>query len=529
MRTVTTTPDGGRRVALVIGNAAYTHISPLRNPLNDVSKMTTALKLLGFEVTPVTNTSRQSLRQVIDKWGEQLRAGDVALFYYAGHAVEVEGVNYLCPTDANPRNIKQVAYETLPIELVLGWMEIAHTQTNIVLLDACRDNPFRSLFRTTSVDGGLSSMTAPSGTFIGFAASPGHKSSDGDGDNGLYTEAILGAIARANRTIDQIFNEVNATVRRRSGGKQVPFKNSSLEADFYFKPTDTPGPYTPPVRTEPAKPVVDLEPVAMRYITGGSFEMGSSDGKADEKPVHRATVKGFRMATYETTVGEFEKFVEASDYKTDAEKEGFSYVWNGKEWEKRNGINWRHGADGSIQSNRQHPVINVSHNDAVAYCEWLSRKTGKTYRLPTEAEWEYAAGNGSTHSKYSWGNSATEGVSGNVADETAKKTFTGRTVFSGYADGYTYTAPVGSYKANEFGLHDMTGNVSEWCSDWYGSDYYANSGTSSNPTGPTTGSGRVLRGGSWYSDPAFGRVALRSYSAPSFCYDNVGFRVVSLQ
>jgi formylglycine-generating enzyme required for sulfatase activity len=495
-----TTANNGQRVALVVGNAAYTYASPLTNPLNDAREMSRVLTSLGFKVTTTTNTSRQRLRQAIDQWGETLRAGDVALFYYAGHAVEVEGANYLCPTDANPKNVKQVAYEAIPVDIVLGWMETARTQTNIVLLDACRDNPFRSLFRSTSTDGGLGSMTAPSGTFIGFAASPGRKSSDGDRTNGLYTEAILAAIALPNRTIDQIFNEVNASVRRRSGGNQVPFKNSSLEADFYFKTTNTPAPYTPPRREEPAKPAVDLEPVAMVTIPGGSFMMGSEESD-DEKPVHSVTVSKFRMAQYETTVAEFEAFIDATDYQTDAEKDGGSYIWTGK-WEKKAGINWRYGADGNLQTNKRHPVIHVSHNDAVAYCGWLSRKTGQTYRLPTEAEWEYAAGGGATHNKYSWGNSDSQGVSGNIA---------------GKPDDYAYTAPVGSFKANPFGLYDMSGNVWEWCGDWFDQSYYASS-SSSNPTGPSTGPSRVLRGGSWDAAPV---------DAPGRRNGDYGFRVVS--
>jgi formylglycine-generating enzyme required for sulfatase activity len=172
----------------------------------------------------------------------------------------------------------------------------------------------------------------------------------------------------------------------------------------------------------------------------------------------------------------------------------------------------------------------VSWNDATAYCQWLSQKTGKTYRLPTEAEWEYAAGNGAKHYKYSWGSyvpSGSENV-GNVADETShpkygKWTNTG---FDGYRDGYFFAAPVGSFQPNELGLYDMTGNVWEWCNDWYDKNYYSNS-PGSNPKGPSSGSDRVRRGGSWNNSAANSRVAYRSNDTPDYRSASMGFRLVS--
>jgi formylglycine-generating enzyme required for sulfatase activity len=271
----------------------------------------------------------------------------------------------------------------------------------------------------------------------------------------------------------------------------------------------------------------------MLFIRGGTFQMGSTDGESDEQPVHNVTVRDFYLGKYEVTVTEFKAFIDATGYTTDAEKkngEG-SYLWNSTDskWELKPDINWRHDAEGKLrpQSEYNHPVIHVSWNDATEYCKWLSRQSGKTYRLPTEAEWEYAAGNGSRHTKYSWGNGDPSGKNGgNVTDESKRpgdgSTWT--TKFEGYNDGYWYTAPVGSYNSNDFGLHDMTGNVWEWCSDWYGADYYKNS-PSSNPTGPTSGSFRVLRGGSWYNVPQYCRVADRSFGAPGNRGSDSGFRL----
>lgn len=195
--------------------------------------------------------------------------------------------------------------------------------------------------------------------------------------------------------------------------------------------------------------------------------------------------------------------------------------------ELKPGINWRYDSAGNLRPENEynHPVLHVSWNDAMAYCDWLSQKTGKTYRLPTEAEWEYAAGNGSRHTKYSWGNGEPTGKKGgNVADES-KRPGDGAswsTKFDGYNDGYWFTAPVGSCDANDFGLFDMTGNVWEWCSDWKGN---YSSEKQANPIGPSSGVYRVNRGGSWSSNPLCCRVAYRYDDSPAYRNFNLGFRL----
>ena len=304
-------------------------------------------------------------------------------------------------------------------------------------------------------------------------------------------------------------------------------------------------PVRPPVyRPEPQQPsnngnyteTVNGVGFDMIAISGGTFSMGQPDpniGGAgvskDEQPVHRVTVDRFYMGKTEVTVTQFKSFIDATSYQTDADKDGGSYFWTDK-WEKRAGTNWRCDADGNIRSSNEydHPVIHVSWNDAVAYCEWLSRKTGKSYRLPTEAEWEFAAGNGPAHTKYSWGNENPQGKNGgNVADESKrpKDGVAWSTKFEGYNDGYWFTAPVGTYNPNEFGLYDMTGNVYEWCSDWYGSDYYANS-PQTNPKGAATGSYRVLRGGGWNLSASDCRVSFRHCDGPAYRGSRCGFRLV---
>ena len=180
------------------------------------------------------------------------------------------------------------------------------------------------------------------------------------------------------------------------------------------------------------------------------------------------------MGKYEVTVAEFAQFVEEENYKTDAENGGGSMIWTIGGNLKKADVSWRCDAAGKVRdkSTYNHPVIYVSWNDAIAYCAWLTNKTGIPYRLPTEAEWEYAAGNGAAHTKYSWGKEEPAGKTGGNVD--------------GEGDGYRFTAPVGSFVANSFKLFDLSGNVWEWCADWYDSSY-GSASSAENPTGPTDG------------------------------------------
>jgi formylglycine-generating enzyme required for sulfatase activity len=281
----------------------------------------------------------------------------------------------------------------------------------------------------------------------------------------------------------------------------------------------------------------------MVLVQGGSFRMGSEEGDAesDEKPVHKVELSDFYLHRYEVTVQEFGQFIAATGYQTDADKDGGSYAWDGSAWKKKAGVNWKCGADGKVRpaAEQNHPVIHVSWNDAVAYCNWLSGQHGLTkvytitgnkvtanwdangYRLPTEAEWEYAARSRGQDYKYAWGNG---GPKGNIADETTKKTFSDWTIWQGYTDGYLYTAPVNQFEQGDLGLFNMSGNVWEWCWDWYNDDYYGKS-PSRDPRGPESGSYRVLRGGSWDFIPAVLRCADRYGSTPDLRNRSCGFRL----
>lgn len=227
-------PSGNeQRLALVIGNSAYKS-SPLRNPVNDARAMATALSETGFQVTLIEDAGRATMRRVIRDWGDQLARGGVGLFYYAGHGMQIRGRNYLIPVTADVQREDEVEDESVDVNTVLAKMESAKNMLNLVILDACRNNPFQRSFR--SVAQGLAQMDAPTGTLISFATAPGSVAADGTGDNGLYTSHLLRAIRTPGLPIEQLFKQVRIGVTKDTGDKQVPWESSSLRGDFYFLP-----------------------------------------------------------------------------------------------------------------------------------------------------------------------------------------------------------------------------------------------------------------------------------------------------
>jgi formylglycine-generating enzyme required for sulfatase activity len=258
----------------------------------------------------------------------------------------------------------------------------------------------------------------------------------------------------------------------------------------------------------------------MVFIKGGTFSMGTADGMPAEAPVHRVAVRSFWMDAHEVTVAEFTKFVAATNYQTDAEKFGWSGVFNMKAgaWENVNGASWRHPDGPASQANPDEPVCQVSWCDAAAYAQWAGK------RLPTEAEWEYAARGGMTGKRYAWGDELRPG--GKPVANWWQGHFPERNTGE---DGFIGRAPVGQFAPNGYGLFDMAGNVWEWCADWFAAEYYARS-PSTNPAGPDTGTERVLRGGSWMCSENYCtnyRVAARSHATPDSGLNNLGFRCVS--
>jgi formylglycine-generating enzyme required for sulfatase activity len=268
-------------------------------------------------------------------------------------------------------------------------------------------------------------------------------------------------------------------------------------------------------------------------IKAGEFLMGSpeddKDAQDNEKPQHRVRItRPFYLGVYEVTRGQFRRFVDEAGYQTEAEKDGKGgWGWNedAKNFEQNPRYTWR---EAGFEQTDEHPVVNVSWNDAVAFAEWLSRKEGKTYRLPTEAEWEYACRAGTT-TRYFCGDDA-EGLAevGNVADGTAKAKYPDWTRAIAAQDGFVYTSPVGRYRPNAWGLYDLHGNVWEWCRDWYDKDFYKSSRVA-DPAGPLRAARRVIRGGCWSHDPRVCRSAFRNWVASDYRNCDLGFRLALVQ
>jgi hypothetical protein len=225
-----------RRLALVIGNSAYP-AAPLRNPVNDVKDFGAALADSGFEVTRLENANLREMRSALRDFGDRLKKeGGVGLFYFAGHGMQVKGRNYLIPVAAQIEREDEVEFESLDANLVLEKLDSAGNRFNIVIFDACRNNPFARSFRSSTQ--GLAQMDAPTGAVVAFATSPGSVASDGGGRNGLYSQHLIESVRRPGLKIEEVFKQVRAAVRRDSSGKQTPWESTSLEGDFYFHPVD---------------------------------------------------------------------------------------------------------------------------------------------------------------------------------------------------------------------------------------------------------------------------------------------------
>ncbi len=220
-----------RRVALVIGNATYAE-SPLRNPVNDARAIAKALRECGFEVSEGFNQSREQMLRAIETFRAQLTPSSIALFYFAGHGMQINEENFLIPVDARIQRELDVEIEGVKLARILNGMNDARSRVNLVILDACRNNPFARSFRSGAK--GLSDVVAPSGTLIAYATAPRQTASDGSGDNGLYTEELLSAIRTPGLLVEQVFKRVRERVEAKSAGAQTPWENSSLKGDFYF-------------------------------------------------------------------------------------------------------------------------------------------------------------------------------------------------------------------------------------------------------------------------------------------------------
>ena len=599
-------PRTEQRVALVIGNGAYKNATPLANPPNDAQLMAETLTTLGFRLVggaALVNADKPAMENAIREFGRLLRGGAVGLFYYAGHGVQINEKNHLIPVSANIGDEADVQWELVSVESVLDTMRFARNRLNIVILDACRNNPFVGR-GVRSVASGLAQVTAPAGTVISYATQPGNLALDGKGArNSPYTTALAAAMRKPGLSVFDTFNEVGLMVKAATGGQQQPWlATSPIEGGFQFvareQSTGTPQVAMPPAdpraddralweavkdssnATElqayleqfprgifaglararikllttpkpplqvatapstvpspaaaaPASTATDFSPGSafrdcdscpeMVVIPAGSFTMGSptsEQGRFDnEGPQHSVNIpSALAVGKHEVTRGEYAQFAR----ETSRASSGCYSLFDGRV-QINPSASWQ--APGFAQ-NDSHPVVCVDWNDAKAYAAWLSRKSGRNYRLLSEAEWEYAARAGASTAYY-WGDNASNACQyANGVDQTAMTASIGTTnTNQNCADNHVYTAPVGSFQANAFGLHDMTGNAWEWTEDCWNANYNGAPAQGSAWTSGECGK-RVLRGGSWFNLARDSRSALRSgYSVAIRSYNFYGFRV----
>jgi len=465
-------------LALVIGNLRYEH-NPLNNPKNDATDMGKLLKEIGFEVTLKINLNQGAMEDAIRQFAQRLSKNrGIGVFYFAGHGAQVKGRNYLLPID-NRRIQDEIDLEkrAIYVDEILKRMENAKTTLNIIILDACRDNPYRG---GRTLRRGLAPILSTTlGSIIAFATAPGKTAADRDkkGRNGLFTSHLLSALKNAYQThqrLDDMFMDVHNAVAQESRGRQKPWYSASLTEPFCFGDCQTDGTQST-VRLQESSPAPK-----MVSIPAGRFKMGNHQGggEGDEQPVHEVSVNRFAISRYEITFAEYDRFAQATD-RDKPDDEG-----------------WGRG-------NR--PVINISWDEAQAYTEWLSQETGQQYRLPTEAEWEYAARAG-TQTKYWWGNE----IGRNRANCDGCGSRWDKT-----------TMPVGSFAPNAFGLYDTSGNVEEWTCSQYEDKYRGKEQTCVKRANEI-----VLRGGSGIDFRLRLRSAFRNSRKPSERFRFVGFRVV---
>ena len=600
-----------KRIALVIGNGGYRD-APLKNPPSDARAVAQSLAACGFRVSLVVDADRAAMFKAVREFGERIRGGGVGLFYYAGHGMQVRGTNYLIPVGVDINSEDEVPVQGLDVNAVLGKMDAARNRLNLLILDACRNNPFARSFR--SANRGLTQMEAPSGTFVAFATAPGSTASDGDGQNGLYTQHLLTALQQPGLTVEQVFKQVRIGVKRASRDQQVPWDSSSLTGEFYFRvepgSADTPpailapSPLGTPVgsmtylegaeaehalirdafetqaefqaRMKTVPPlrvgtvIVDrknynldtrrmvlpfqLEPWARPHVRQGRVMVDLDRGQAKtlvEDGPSQPLIASFALLNgqvkrvslvvatplgplapggslpvegasrndsdlWETTVqagttrfvlvqvpaGSFEMGPSRGVQSVTISRD----FWLGK-FEVTQG-QWQ-----AVMGNNPSEFKNAGPDAPVEHVSWIdvqqfiTKLNGLqsvwTFRLPTEAEWEYAC----------------------RADAVGDSLEPLEAIAWNKGNSGETTHPVGQKQPNAFGLHDLLGNVSEWCQDRYG-DYPG--GPLTDPQGPATGQDRVMRGGSWDWEPSMIRSTHRGRGVPDMRrYVGVGFRVVA--
>ncbi len=617
-------------VALVIGNSNYPD-APLINPKNDAQAVAGSFKKMGFIVELVLDADKEQMAMAIDRFSSQLYRAKAAVFYFAGHGMQVDGINYLIPvtkTEAGQiTKEEQVPYRAVNAGEVLDIMKSNEVMFSLVVLDACRNNPIAGGARGKLK--GLASINAPVGSLVMYSTSAGDVAQDGTEANSPFTKAFLQHIQTPGLDVNVLSSKVTKTVQELTSGQQIPGSYSSLNQSFTFVPEYTKDEFDALQKqqqgelTELQKKQAEIDrlreleeqemknkqaalDLLEKQINEMKTKTASGEGDLDkmiqiieerkkqkdeydalkeklakEQAIRQAQMLAMKKKEYYSNIEKYNKIAESGEFGAEFKPEAWKTVLRNlgvsanipigdsvlvmeelglmptRYIETATGVPFEmvaiKGGSFKIESganetkitlkdfymgqtevtfaeydafcaatNRQkpddatwgrgtRPVINVSWDDAKAYCAWLSQKTGKNYRLPSEAEWEYAAGGGALN-RTKWAGTNDESSLGEYAVYLSN---------SG-----SKTASVKSKKPNALGLYDMSGNVWEWCEDdWHGS-YNGMPKDGSAWVDNLRGSYRVLRGGSWNNYPYFCRVAYRYYNYPTDRDSYLGFRLV---
>ncbi|MDO8400850.1 MAG: caspase family protein [Bradyrhizobium sp.] len=339
-----------KRIALVVGNSAYQNITRLDNPKNDATLMADTLSGLGFALIggrAQLDLDKPSLDTAVQNFGRQIQGADVALFYYAGHGVQVSGSNFLVPVGANPTREADVDFQMVDVNLVLRQMQGSGTRLNMVILDACRNNPFGARGLRAS-DGGLAQMRAPEGTLISYATQPGSVAQDGSDGHSPYTKALAATIRLAGLDIFQTFNQVGLAVKRATGGSQQPWVSSSpIDGTFYFvAPASPQAAVAPPRLSDTLRPDPDRIPIKdaalLRELSDRLYERNFDPEPLDSKNGMKLAIARFQEKSSMTPTGEATEGMLTRLRKMEDLKPWGSIVYgpDSDKW----GISWNHAS-----------------------------------------------------------------------------------------------------------------------------------------------------------------------------------------
>ncbi len=575
----------GSRWAVLVGVDDYIQASPLKFCGADQRALSEKLVAAGFPADQVfvlhdkaSDRKYLPFKANIEKQLQIVlllaEPDDVVLLAFSGHGVHVDSKSYFCPTDADLDNVETL----VSLDHIYDQLIRSDASLRVLLVDACRNDPRRAGRRASTLSPreearafARSLERPPEGVVLLNSCTAGEVSyEDSKLGHGIFMNYVLEGLdgpadgdSNGRISLNELSRYANVKtknfVARNFNDVQRPFLKGDLTLDvldFGLVRATTTSIGSMPTNNRPAssdapKTVTNSLDMKFALIPAGEFEMGSdedaisvlrrfdyvsADEIADSYPLHKVRISNsYYMGVHEVTLGQFLKFYHDANYQVECERDGnggWGWTDDGSR-QSRSYVPWSWGFSGQTM---EHPVVNVTWNDAIAFCEWLSKKEGVTYRLPTEAEWEYACKAGTT-TRYWFGNDPEELIGhGNVADKANRSIWSEPDKmmirdtkipfpFLRGNDAYGFTAPVGSLPANSFGLHDMHGNVWEWCHDRYEENYYKFS-PSVDPAGPTTGSKRVIRGGGWNDHPVACRSADRGRGTPDNRRDNLGFRLV---